>query len=60
MPVLDRTVLYERYVKLGGRMVGFAGFEMPLQLLITRVDRIAPGGRQCSRERASDVRSAAR
>ncbi|MBN1837451.1 MAG: hypothetical protein JW820_16470, partial [Spirochaetales bacterium] len=28
---MKRTVLYERHVALGGRMVEFAGWEMPVQ-----------------------------
>jgi aminomethyltransferase len=31
MPELKRTPLYEEHVRLGGRMVPFAGFEMPIQ-----------------------------
>ena len=31
MSALQRTPLYDTHVRLGGRMVEFAGFEMPVQ-----------------------------
>ena len=31
MPELNRTPLYDRHVALGGRMVPFAGYELPVQ-----------------------------
>ena len=31
MTALQRTPLYETHLRLGGRMVEFAGFEMPVQ-----------------------------
>ncbi len=31
MDELKRTALYERHVAAGGRMVDFAGWEMPIQ-----------------------------
>lgn len=41
MSELKRTPLYERHVKAGGRMVDFAGWEMPLQYTSVRAEELA-------------------
>ena len=41
MSDLKRTPLYERHVKAGGRLVDFAGWEMPLQYTSVRGEELA-------------------
>lgn len=41
MSELKRTPLYERHVKAGGRLVDFAGWEMPLQYSSVRAEELA-------------------
>ncbi len=41
MSDLKRTPLYERHVKAGGRLVDFAGWEMPLQYTSVRAEELA-------------------
>lgn len=41
MTELKRTPLYERHVKAGGRLVEFAGWEMPLQYTSVRDEELA-------------------